>query len=770
MSASVPISIKDTPLRFKVAKPTLIFDYFMNHFIRVGGILVVAAIAGIFVFILSQIVPLFYAPSVHKDRVVSLGDSSIAAMAVDPWSDLPMFVTNDGSITFLDLIDEGGEHNRGSFAIETHLSGEDHNFTFTRYNQRHGILILGTDQGQFTIVSVDYQATHPPNRGRVVVPEVKATPLFDMGREGVPFELFDYADAGQLKLAAAVQLYEGRYELHAATMRQKRTLLGVGELEFDRNFDLTELLDGEPQQLLITGDGDFIIVSTNKGAVNLIAREGNNFNLRQTFYPFEDLSNSKIQTMNLLNGDVSLIFSNPAGKNRIYSVYHDQQFGSRIFGKTNELLDLPEGASFFSTSIRNKGFLTGSKNFASLRYATTGDIRWQKELDFNVQHAVLGGRYDKILFVDDTNRLHLYDLNDKHPRAGWRSYFGKIHYEGRSGPEYMWQSTGGSDTFEPKISMVPLIVGTIKGTIYAMMFALPISLLCAVYTSQFLNPAIRRTVKPLMEIMESVPTVVLGFLAALWLAPLISDRVPSFLLLCFGIPVSALLVGIFTTLLPGSIRVWLKPGYEFLFYLPFMFIASWLCWHAGPIVEQMFFISIDPDSGVRTADFRLWLSNEAGIPFEQRNALVVGFLMGFAVIPTIFTIAEDAMANVPGAFKSASLALGASRWQTAMNIVIPTAAAGIFSAIMIGFGRAVGETMIVLMATGNTPVMNLNIFEGMRTLSANIAVELPEAAHGGTLYRSLFLGAMLLFLMTFIVNTAAELLRQYLREKYKAVE
>jgi len=168
-------------------------------------------------------------------------------------------------------------------------------------------------------------------------------------------------------------------------------------------------------------------------------------------------------------------------------------------------------------------------------------------------------------------------------------------------------------------------------------------------------------------------------------------------------------------------------------------------------------------------DFRAWWPQATGASFEQRNSLVVGFMMGFAVIPILFTIVEDALSNVPAALRSGSLALGASRWQTAMRIVVPTASAGILSAIMIGLGRAVGETMIVVMATGNTPVMDMNIFNGMRTLSANIAVELPEAPHGGTLYRALFLGAMLLFLMTFLVNTCAEVLRQHLREKYKTV-
>ena len=168
-------------------------------------------------------------------------------------------------------------------------------------------------------------------------------------------------------------------------------------------------------------------------------------------------------------------------------------------------------------------------------------------------------------------------------------------------------------------------------------------------------------------------------------------------------------------------------------------------------------------------DMRLWLTNDMGIDFDQRNALVVGFAMGFAVIPTIFSIAEDAIFSVPKHLTFASLALGATPWQTMMRVVLLTASPGIFSAIMIGLGRAVGETMIVLMATGNTPVMDMNIFEGMRTLAANIAVEMPESEVDSTHYRVLFLAALVLFMFTFIFNTLAETIRHRLRRKYSSL-
>jgi phosphate transport system permease protein len=151
--------------------------------------------------------------------------------------------------------------------------------------------------------------------------------------------------------------------------------------------------------------------------------------------------------------------------------------------------------------------------------------------------------------------------------------------------------------------------------------------------------------------------------------------------------------------------------------------------------------------------------------YVQRNSLIVGFIMGFAIIPIIYTISDDALTSVPEHLRSASLASGATPWQTTVRVIVPTAMSGLFSATMIGLGRAVGETMIVLMAAGNTPILEWNIFNGFRTLAANIAVELPEAVVGSTHYRILFLAALTLFVITFIVNTVAEVIRQRFRKR-----
>jgi phosphate transport system permease protein len=200
-------------------------------------------------------------------------------------------------------------------------------------------------------------------------------------------------------------------------------------------------------------------------------------------------------------------------------------------------------------------------------------------------------------------------------------------------------------------------------------------------------------------------------------------------------------------------------GWEPVLLVPALILMAALAVGLAEPVQAVFF----------EGDLRDWLSNTAGISYDQRNALVVGCAMGFAVIPTIFSIAEDAVFGVPESLSNGSLALGATPWQTLVFVILPTASPGIFSALMIGLGRAVGETMIVLMATGNTPVMDWNLFEGMRTLAANIAVEMPESEVNSTHYRVLFLAALVLFMFTFVVNTGAEVIRQRLREKYSSL-
>jgi phosphate transport system permease protein len=759
------------PERFRVARPTLLFDRFMTHFIKLGGLSVIVAVALIFVFILIQVIPIFRGASVKDSgRSIALpvpDGEKIVAMGSDEWFELPFFVTDKGRIFFQDTVE--GEHNRGWFEAETKLP-KDVPVTAIRYNQRSDDIVFGLADGRFTVARVRLPATFPQRGGREVVPELSWLPLIQIGEPGHPITKIDYGSADTRKLALAVQTIDGAPRVTAVTLAQRRTLLGAGPLTVGERYDVTALLDGKPVALRVPWEADSALIATDHGTIEFFTYEGG-FRKRQSFKPFASQEDVTISSMDYVLGDVSVVVTNPQGVMRVWSLYRDPESNQRLFGETKRFPDLPTGGStFHSISVRNKAFLSGAQSFATLRYMTTENIRWEGTLPFNISLAKITPRYDQILFLDTTNRLHFYILDDHHPVAGWKTYFGRIQYEGQAKPTWTWQSTGGRDDFEKKLSLVPLIIGTLKGTFYAMIFAVPIALLGAIYTSQFLQPSFKRFVKPTMEIMASLPSVVLGFLAALWLAPIISNAVPSVVLALSFMIALAFGLGAFWSRLPNRFKLLIKPGYEFLAIIPAAIVFAWIGWSLGPVVEKTFFVVTDPITGITAPDFRFWFSQTTGLPFEQRNAFVVGFVMGFAVIPIIFTISEDAMSNVPQSFRSGSLALGASRWQTAIRIVLPTAFAGIFSALMIGLGRAVGETMIVVMATGNVAVNDFNPFTGMRTLSANIAVELPEAPYLGTLYRTLFLSALILFLLTFIVNTVAEILRQRLRERFRAVE
>ena len=272
-------------------------------------------------------------------------------------------------------------------------------------------------------------------------------------------------------------------------------------------------------------------------------------------------------------------------------------------------------------------------------------------------------------------------------------------------------------------------------------------------------PAMRRKVKPLIELMEALPTVVLGFLAGLWLAPFVEMNLLGIFSILVVLPLSILLASFVWSQMPRAIRHSVPDGWEAGLLIPVILVFGYLSFALATPMEAAFF----------GGDMRAWITTELGVTYDQRNALVVGFAMGFAVIPTIFSIAEDAIFTVPKQLTYGSLALGATPWQSLYRVVLPTASPGIFSGLMIGMGRAVGETMIVLMATGNTPIMDINIFEGMRTLAANIAVEIPESEVDSTHYRILFLAALVLFMFTFVVNTVAEIVRQRLRSKYSTI-
>ena len=279
---------------------------------------------------------------------------------------------------------------------------------------------------------------------------------------------------------------------------------------------------------------------------------------------------------------------------------------------------------------------------------------------------------------------------------------------------------------------------------------MPLAIGSAIYTAYYAGPKLRQLIKPYVEVLEAIPSVVIGFLAAIWLLPVSENYLLAVLLFLFLTPLFLL----FFVWLNESNRHRNIYGWELLFFTLLIFTFM-LGFHWLQVAN--------PDW------FRwLWRTDTSGVlSSELKSAFVLAIALGIAIIPTVFTIAEDAIYQVPRSLSKASFAMGASRTQTLLRIVLKVAMPGILSALMLGFARAIGETMIVLMVSGNTPVADWSLLESMRSMTANLAIELPEAQPDSVHYQVLFFIALLLFLFTFVFNTLAEFLRIRLRQRYK---
>jgi phosphate transport system permease protein len=744
-------------------------------FITFGGLFIIVAVLFIFVFILGESVPLVRPASGEARGAVTLAavppleyvpgavarlDAAAppAAQAVAAGSAAPVTLSTPGPA----LVFGTDEYQRYFYAV---LS--DGRTAFWSNTGAFAKQLPPTSLGRFAISSASRSLEHDfvalgTEDGRVSLQQVRFTPRYE-NQKLVDLDLA-VRDQGLVEIDPHKRPIR---QVAYAEIDGRKTLLAVAGDDTVFAFR-TDDEGGEQRLELKTRDGEKITrVRIGRSDTAVAATEKGNL------YHWELLPEARLtevvhaseETVTALEyvlGNTTLIVGDAKGNlSGWFRVREKDDDPDPRFVKAHSYPAQGVAIAAIGASTRDKSFVTaGIDGSLVMRHMTSErTVISFPPTGAQVDGVLLTPKMDGIIAKRQDGQLARYEINAPHADASFRALFGKVWYEGYSKPEYVWQSTGGTDDFETKFSLIPLIFGTIKGTVYALLFAIPLAVMGALYTSQFMHPTIKARVKPTVEIMAALPSVVVGFIAGLWLASRVEREIVPVLLMMVLLPLFGTL-GIFAWgLLPRALRDRLKPGMEVAVILPLLVVGAGVALAVGPWFESSFF----------SGDFRIWLTGTMNLVYDQRNSLVVGLAMGFAVIPIIFTIAEDSFTSVPQHLTAASLALGASRWQTATRVVLPTASPGIFSAVMIGFGRAVGETMIVLMATGNTPVLDWSVFNGMRTLSANIAVEIPEAPYGGTLYRTLFLAGLVLFLMTFVVNTVAEVVRQRLRERYRAI-
>ncbi|HRQ65856.1 MAG TPA: ABC transporter permease subunit [Xanthomonadaceae bacterium] len=830
--------------------------------ITVGGLMVILAVVGIVVFLVRVAAPLGSSGAVLAHLNWRLEPKVVAWINADEYATMGVRVAADGAISSFHL-----PSGRAIAARQLDFGGD--RATTTGAVLRRDDLLFGFADGSIRFARVGFDISVVTE---AALPTVGATRLDDsdiVSNDGVIFSRLRENQYRRIELVTAVGASEpisdhaivaADYRVGGTVERPTRSFVTVdaagitrlSRADIQRNLLTgaetvrvrTATLPGLPDAaevtaVSMTSQADAVYVAARGGMIHRFATR--NFNapmLAESRSIFED--GSDVTSLAFLNGEMALVVGGARGQVDVY--FRLQREGAETadgFEMIRARSHAPQAAAIVGIDVaqRYKSLVTLDADGALwVRHSTSDQVLARLGIDASDRAQVmLMPRNDGALIVADSGAVDAFRYSFPHSTATFRTIFGKVWYEGYGEPTLTWQSSSGIDVFEPKYSLVPLIFGTLKATVYSLLFAIPIALFAAIYTSEFVHRRVRAGIKPLMEMMESLPTVVLGFVAALILAPFVETWIAAVLLAFIALPMGLMLSAFIWQTLPAHLALRLEGVPKMLIMLAVILLSLLLAYRLGPLFERALFsgdfkawTNGDIGSGrpflflvllplgflliawlfsrrmghrfrllLRTKDRRgaaildglRWLGFVAGAvalafvaaslltatgydprggfidTYSQRNALVVGFVMGFAIIPNIYTLAEDAMNSVPGHLRAASLAAGATPWQTARWVIIPTAMSGIFAACMIGMGRAVGETMIVVMAAGNTPVLDWNIFSGLRTLSANIAVELPEAVKDGTLYRMLFLAALTLFGMTFVINTVAEIIRQRFRKR-----
>jgi phosphate transport system permease protein len=725
-------------------------DSIARWLIAIGGVGVIFAVVLIFFYLLWVVFPMFLPADTRLQAPRDMpgwAASEPVYVSLEEQREVGLRLGDTGVAEFFNRI-------TGEPLGETTLAlapGEQLGLSAEAIEQ-NGLVAVASDSGRVVVFRHQYETTFDGGvESRRIVPKLDFPygdqPLFELPNGPVKELAYSDSESGLVVAAAA----ESGLVMVNHAVKSQNFLTGEVSLESD----IRSLQPGyEITGLAVSGNHRWLYLGDGEGRIHKYALPS------MELADSTEATESSITYMTMLLGGISVLVGDATGViTQLFPVRTDGQGRSLERIRTFESLGSP--IRKILPEERRKGFIAWTEGDDIGIFHSTANrlVRRESLAGVEPRALALAPRANGLMIEGVDGGLSILEIDNHHPEVSFSSLWRKVWYENYEQPEYVWQSSAATNEFEPKFSLTPLVFGTIKAAFYAMIFAIPLALMGAAYTAYFMSPELRKWVKPGIEIMAALPTVILGFLAGLWFAPWVEENLAGLLLIVLVVPPAMLAFSWLWHHWDHAFKDLLPEGWEPMLLLPVLVLSGAAAlWIASPLEAVVFETSL-----------RDWMSSDLGISYDQRNALVVGCAMGFAVIPTIFSIAEDAVFGVPKSLSNGSLALGATPWQTLLYVVLPTASPGIFSALMIGLGRAVGETMIVLMATGNTPVMDWNLFEGMRTLAANIAVEMPESEVNSTHYRILFLAALVLFMFTFIVNTGAEIIRQRLREKYSSL-
>ncbi|MBF0634636.1 MAG: ABC transporter permease subunit, partial [Nitrospinae bacterium] len=630
-------------------------DALARHTVTFGGMAVICSILAILFVIVAEVYPLFKKPTSRHLLAFNLPKDAgkPLATAVDEYRETAVIFTTSGAL-MADL-------KKGTIIKRASIPGIGGTSVVSASSSGKDSFILGLANGRAVTVRAQFNVSYPQDGQRKVEPEIDAGEPVVVDESGAPLNLTHSVEGERgLVIVAAT----GPDELTLLTVKKSKSLVDDGKTQTVAT-RLSIPIEGVISELELDSRGEEALAGTSKGeVVRLNIGDDGSLQIAEMIKAVSS-QNARITVLGNLLGDRTLIVGDSNGGVSSWQIVKDKSNQLRL-AKIHDFTPHSRAVTAFSPSLRNKGFVTADESGeVFVRYGTSGETLLRADsAQGPVVTLTMAPKSDGIVCVDEKGSLHHIEVVNPHPEITIATLFKKMWYEGYEKPEYVWQSTGGTDDFEPKLSLVPLIFGTLKGTLYAMLFAIPLSLLAALYTSQFMHPSVRSFVKPAVEVMAALPSVVLGFIAGLWLAPIMEKATPGFFLLPIVAPAMILAAAFaWKTLAPLRLRSRIMSGMEIVILVPTLIAAGILSFWMGGLLEWSFL----------GGDYRQWVREAMGLTYDQRNSLVVGLAMGFAVIPIIFTITEDSLANIPPHLRAGSLALGATPWQTAIRVILPAA-------------------------------------------------------------------------------------------------
>ena len=652
-------------------------DIFTRLGVGIGGVGVIIAITLIFFYLVYVVIPLFQgakATPIGTYGSPAEGAAETVHLAMEEQGEIAVQFTVNGRAVFFDT-------HTGAI-IDTHRVALPVGATITSFGVADPVAKLvgfGLSNGQAIVITHQYDVTFPNDR-RLITPRI----MYPFGEEPIVVDM-----QAQPLTHLAVQTDDVGATIAAATGDGRLVLTAMTKTVhfIDDSVTLSQAhtdlpaLDADIRALLMNPEQRNLYVVSMQGRLTHFDIRGNHE--PEIVQHVQLIPNDHdIATVQLLSGGISLLVSTTNGTIAQWFSVRGAD-GKPVLTNIREFHTALTGITQIVPEYFRKGFVASDREGRVGVYHTTAHrtVLVADMAASGIQHLAIGPRANYLLTEDTNQQFDFWELHNEHPEISWSSLWGKVWYESYQEPEYVWQSSAATETFEPKFSLVPISFGTIKAALYAMLFAIVLSILGAIYTAHFMAPKMRSYVKPSIEVMEALPTVILGFLAGLWLAPFIERNLPGVVTMLIVVPLGVVVSAYVWSRLPETMRHTVSEGWEAALLIVPITILAVASIAMSPWLELTFF----------GGDVRQWLTSEIGISFDQRNSIVVGLAMGFAVIPTIFSISEDAIFAVPKHLTHGSLAMGATPWQTLTRVVILTASPGIFSAVMIGLDALLGR-------------------------------------------------------------------------------